>query len=87
MRRESTPKQLEHWTRTLAELETFFKDYPLPTEPIRISQAETIVDARKFVAASLATARANFGVPTFAPYVSRLIEFKKLLIQQNQKAA
>ena len=86
MRRESTPKQLKHWEDTLSDLERFFQDYPLPSEPIRLSECETVIDSRKFVEGTLATTRANFGVPTFAVYVSRLIEFKKLLIQRNQKA-
>lgn len=87
MRRTSSPKQLDHWTRTLADLEAFYASAVLPAEPVRLSVCETITDARKFVTGHLGAARRNFGVPTFAIYVKRLITFRNIITNTQNKIA
>jgi hypothetical protein len=87
MKRQSTPAELEKWEKTLSRLEAFFHNYPLPNGPIWLSQCETVADVNLFVVNGLSTARTNFGVPAFAPYVTRLVLLSRILTQHHQKAA
>lgn len=82
MTKQPNPKHLARWEAALSELEVFFKDRPLPAGPIRLSVCETITNPKLFVSSHIAVARANMGINTYAPYVSRLLSFQKFLTKQ-----
>lgn len=60
------------------DLIAFFKYAQLPTEPVKLSQGETIVDCKKFVEKHLSYV-AHYGVEKSAPYWERLQKLKQKL--------
>jgi hypothetical protein len=73
--------ELENWSNDIAELENYFASIELPTQPIKLNRWSTITDCSLFIESHLATVKANNGKRTFLPYLNRLQELKRVLLQ------
>lgn len=67
------------WSNEIIELEAYFKNTKLPTEPIKLNQCQTITNINKFIDRHLKALRTNNGKPTFEPYLNRLQQVKQLI--------
>ena len=79
----SKPEQTkpESWEQNITELENYFSGITLPTQPIKLNKCSTITNCSQFIKSHFATVKANNGKRTFLPYLHRLQELKKLIIQ------
>ena len=68
------------WSNDIAELETYFANIQLPTQPVKIDNCSTIVNCSLFIESHIATVKANNGKRTFLPYLNRLQTLKHKLI-------
>jgi hypothetical protein len=68
------------WSNDIAELETYFANIQLPTQPVKINDCSTIVNCSLFIESHIATVKANNGKRTFLPYLNRLQTLKHKLI-------
>jgi hypothetical protein len=68
-----------NWDKEIKELEAYFKETAIPTEPFKLNQYSTIKDCSLFIKSHLATVKANNGKPTYLPYLDRLQELKEFL--------
>jgi len=57
-------------------LESFFYNTKIPTHKIEIQKGNIIKDCSSFIKSHLRTVKANNGIKTFEPYISRLKELK-----------
>ena len=69
----------ESWEQEIAELENYFAEIALPTQPVQLKQAETIFNCSLFIESHFATVKTNNGNKTFLPYLNRLQELKQVL--------
>ncbi|MDD3875843.1 MAG: hypothetical protein PHT69_04435 [Bacteroidales bacterium] len=67
----------------IQELEFFFSNIKLPTEPIKFNEYSIIKNVSVFIDCHLATIKFNNGKKTFLPYLERLQDLKKLLEKIN----
>ena len=74
-----TIKKGENWNDTITELETYFANIQLPTEPVKLNQCSTITNIHKFIDGHLANVKQNNGKPFFLPYLHRLQQLKQIL--------
>ena len=74
------PKR-EYWD--IEELEKFFSIADLPSAPVKLNVCSTIIDVKGFLESHFETVKFNNGKPTFRPYYNRLLEFKKLITNEN----
>lgn len=72
-------EDLELWRKKLVEVDMFYAVHTLPPGPIKLSVCETIVDPQRFVEQHLSIVKENLGLPTFKPYMRRLLKFKEIL--------
>lgn len=72
-------KASEDWTKAINELETYFANIQLPTQPVKLSKYSTITNCSLFIESHFATIKANNGKRTFLPYLNRLQELKQVL--------
>jgi len=74
----SKPEQLKpiNWKQDITELENYFEGIELPTQPIKLKQAETVLYCSAFVKSHLAVIKAYNGLNVAQPYVDRLNELK-----------
>jgi len=70
----------ESWEQDITELENYFTEIALPTQPVKINRCSTIEDCSLFIESHFATVKANNGKRTFLPYLNRLQELKQVLI-------
>ena len=73
----------ESWELDIAELENYFADTRLPTQPIKLNTFSTITNCSLFVESHFAIVKANEGKRTFLPYLNRLQELKGILQGSN----
>jgi hypothetical protein len=75
----SIPEQAkpESWEHNITELEKYFTEIALPTQPVKLSKYNTIKNCSLFIESHFATVKANNGKQTFLPYLNRLKELKK----------
>ncbi|RXG21251.1 DUF6965 family protein [Leeuwenhoekiella marinoflava] len=71
------------WSNDIAELENYFTNMKLPTQPLKLNESSTITDCSLFVKNHLSTVKANNGKQIYLPYLNRLQELKKALINQR----
>ena len=57
---------------TLQDIETFFNNYDYSINQVKINDAETIVDLKKFVKVNIEQQKANSGNKRFLPYFDAL---------------
>lgn len=72
-------KQPHKWTNEITELETFFANIELPTEPIQLNQCSIIRNCKLFIESHFAIVNQNNGNYTFLPYLNSLQELKQIL--------
>jgi hypothetical protein len=75
-------EQLETWSNDIAELETYFANTGLPTQPVKLNKCSTIKDCSLFIESHFATVKANNGNTRYLPYLKRLQELNEILINQ-----
>ena len=69
----------ESWEQEITELENYFAEIALPTQPVQLKQAETIFNCSLFIESHFATVKTNNGNKTFLPHLNRLQELKQVL--------
>ena len=69
----------ESWEQDIIQLENYFTGLTLPTQPVKLKQAQTILSVSKFIESHFATLKANNGKRIFLPYLNRLQELKQVL--------
>jgi hypothetical protein len=69
----------ESWEQDIFELEIYFADKALPTQPIRDKNGFTIIDCANYIESHFATVKANNNKRTFLPYLNRLQELRQIL--------
>jgi len=72
----------ESWTNEVDDLEKYFKAAKLPASLVKLDQSSTITDIPLFIAAHMATVRANDGNRTYLPYLNRLKILKECISSQ-----
>ena len=72
-------RKKEDWSEQIVEVEAFFSTVPLPKIPIKLNEATTILDCRRFVENHLGNVKANEGKIRFKPYLNRLQTLKNVL--------
>ena len=72
-------RKKEDWSVEITEIEAFFSTVPLPTIPIKLNEATTILDLKRFVENHLGIVKANDGKIRFKPYLDRLQTLKNVL--------
>jgi len=77
----SKPEQAkpESWEQDITELENYFAEITLPTQPVKLNKCSTINNCSLFIESHFATVKANNGKRTFLPYLNRLQELKQVL--------
>jgi hypothetical protein len=77
----SKPKQPkpESWEQYITELENYFAETAIPTQPTQLNKCSTITNCSLFIESHFATVKANNGKRTFLPYLNRLQELKQVL--------
>jgi hypothetical protein len=71
----------ESWEQDITELENYFAEIALPTQPVKLNRCSTIINCSLFIESHFATVKANNGKRTFLPYLNRLQELKQVLPQ------
>lgn len=69
----------ESWEQDITELENYFTNITLPTQPLKLNKWSTIINCSLFIESHFATVKANNGKRTFLPYLNRLHELKQNL--------
>jgi hypothetical protein len=72
-------KDYKSWEQDIKNLEHYFTEISLPTQPVKLNQWSEIQNAGLFIQSHFATVKANNGNKTFFPYLHRLQELKQLL--------
>ncbi|MCD4697864.1 MAG: DUF6371 domain-containing protein [Bacteroidales bacterium] len=72
-------EQPQNWSNDITELETYFANIALPTEPVKLNKCSTVTDCSLFIKSHFATLKGNNGKRTFLPYLNRLQELKQIL--------
>ena len=67
------------WSKEITEIESYFANTDIPTDPVKLNPWTTIINARLFIDGSMATVKYYNGNRYFRPYMNSLKEFKKLL--------
>ena len=63
----------------MTELEAYFNSIELPSTPVKLTQAETITDVKKFVQSHLSMIKANKNNHNFKAFEDRLYLLKEIL--------
>ena len=69
----------ENWEQDITELENYFTNITLPTQPVKLNRCSTITNCSLFIESHFATVKANNGKRTFLPFLNRLQELKQVL--------
>jgi hypothetical protein len=78
MKKEKRPD----WNEEILELEGFFNSQTRLRKE-KLNAFTTITNPKLFIKAHLDIAKNNNGIPTFRPYLDRLIEYRKLIEKSN----
>lgn len=65
--------------KAIVEIENYFSSAFVPTFHVKLSQAETILDCKKFIESHLCAIRA-YPIPTLYPYLRRRYTLKKMIV-------
>jgi len=71
-------KSTENWQGITKQLKDYFATIQLP-EKFALDAGSVVVDPAKFIDRHLAVVENNNGVPTYKPYLERLIKAKDVL--------
>jgi len=72
-------EKCQSWNREISDLESYYANVKLPSQPVKLDKSSTIIDCSKFIEKHLSTVKANIGNKTFFPYLKRLHELKRNL--------
>jgi hypothetical protein len=72
-------RKIEDWSAEITEIEAFFTSTTLPKIPIKLNEATTILDCKRFIENHLGIVKANEGKTRFKPYLQRLQTLKNVL--------
>jgi hypothetical protein len=73
----------ERWIKKTEELENFFNQCKMPTEPVKISICETITDCNGFVKSHIIIVKNFINNRHFIPYMLRLIKLKEIIEKKD----
>ncbi len=73
------PLKPDNWEQNIQELENYFTETTLPTQPLKLNRCSIITNCSLFIESHLTNVKANNGKQTFLPYLSRLQELKQVL--------
>ena len=76
---EPIKEQPENWGNDIVELESYFANIELPTQPVKLNKCSVITDCFLFIESHFSTVKANNEKRTFLPYLNRLQELKQVL--------
>ena len=71
----------QSWEQEITELENYFAEITLPTQPVKLNRCSTVTNCSLFIESHFTTVKANNGKQTFLPYLNRLQELKQVLIK------
>lgn len=71
-------EQPVNWGNDIAELENYFANINLPTQPVQLNKCSTITDFPLFIESHFATVKANNGKQNTLPYLDRLKKMKQM---------
>ncbi len=71
------------WDNNITELENYFSNIEIPTQPLKINRYTTITDCSLFIESHLATVKHYNGNRYFLPYLEKLQELKQFLAQKK----
>lgn len=77
----SEPIQPETWDQDITNLQTYFTEIILPTDPVKLNQCSTITDVSKFIESHFETAKGNSNGRIKEIFIDRLQELKQILIK------
>jgi hypothetical protein len=69
----------ESWEQDITELENYFTNITLPTQPVKLNRCSTIINCSLFIESHFFTVKANSNKRTFLPYLNRLQELRQIL--------
>ena len=69
----------ECWEQDIKELENYFAETTIPTQPVKLDGCCTITDCSSFIESHLATVKSNNGNRTYKTYLNRLHALKNAL--------
>ena len=69
-----------NWINEISDIENYFANMELPTQPVQLNGSSTITDCSRFIASHLAAVKRNNGNETFRPYIDRLNELSIMMI-------
>ena len=69
-----------NWINEISDIENYFANMELPTQPVQLNGSSTITDCSRFVVSHLAAVKRNNGNETFRPYIDRLNELSIMMI-------
>jgi len=69
-----------NWINEISDIENYFANMELPTQPVQLNGSSTITDCSRFVVSHLAAVKRNNGNETFRPYLDRLNELSIMMI-------
>ena len=71
------------WEQDITELENYFTNITLPTQPVKLNKCSTIIYCSLFIESHFTTVKANNGKRTFLPYLNRLQELKQVITKSQ----
>jgi hypothetical protein len=74
------PPMPASWDNEIKELENYFSEITLPTQPVSLNNCMPIENVESFIESHLAIVKANNGIKVYQPYLNRLQELKEVLI-------
>jgi hypothetical protein len=74
-----TKEQPQNWSNDIAELESYFINIDLPTQPVKLNRCSTITNCSLFIESHFATVKGNNGNRTYLPYLQRLQGLRTVL--------
>ena len=69
----------ENWSREIAEIKQYFSTATLPDHSIMIDDVLVVNNVKGYIAREMETVYAQNGVPTFRPYLNRVISVMRFL--------
>lgn len=75
--------QPQNWNNDIAELENYFANIELPTQPVKLNKCCIITDSSTFIESHFATVKLNNGKKTFLAYLNRLFDLRNILGRVN----
>jgi hypothetical protein len=69
----------ENWEQEIKEIEIYFANINIPTEPVKLNNSSIIADCDLFINSHINIVKKHKGNMTFLPFIERLNELKQVL--------